>query len=184
MGFLSSLLNPAGSVAKYNAAAIGAINQNNDKAIGYLQPYMDQGGEGFKALSDLYGLNGAEAQQTASGMYQKSPGYDFRMAQGIKAIDNSASAKGMRNSGATLKALTQYGQGVADQDYQKWVEGLKGIGGAGLSSAGKAGDVLSGSNNAIGSLYSKIGEAKASQGIAQGNLLGNLFGKALSFGFG
>ena len=77
-------------------------------------------------------------------------------------------------------------QGKSLQELQTWapkvVEGLKGIGGAGLSSAGKAGYVLSGSNNAIGSLYSKIGEAKASQGIAQGNLLGGLFGKALSFG--
>lgn len=45
------------------------------------------------------------------------PGYQFRMEQGQKALDRSAAAKGLTMSGAQLKALTEYGQGMGSQEY-------------------------------------------------------------------
>lgn len=47
----------------------------------------------------------------------KDPGYQFRMSQGIEALDKSASARGRLLSGAQKKALTEYGQGVGSQEY-------------------------------------------------------------------
>lgn len=49
--------------------------------------------------------------------FQKDPGYDFRMQEGMKAINNSAAARGMGNSGATLKSLAKYGQDFASNEY-------------------------------------------------------------------
>ena len=180
MGFFSGLFNPSGSSSKFNAAAMATIDNARKESIGYLQPYMQGGEKGFNTLADLYGLNGQEAQGNARGMFMTSPGYDFRFDQGVRAIDNAASARGMRNSGATLKALTNYGQGVASDEYNKWVSGLQSLGGAGLASTGKAVDATTGAANNIAGLLKATGENKANQGIAQGNLLGSLLGKAFS----
>ena len=46
-------------------------------------------------------------------------GYQFRLAEGQRALENSAAAKGMLRSGNTWKDLMNYGQGAASQEYDK-----------------------------------------------------------------
>lgn len=46
----------------------------------------------------------------------QDPGYQFRMKQGQEAITSAAGAGGNRLSGGTLKALADYGQGLASQE--------------------------------------------------------------------
>jgi hypothetical protein len=48
---------------------------------------------------------------------QNDPGYQFRLQQGMKALQNSASARGDLLSGNTLAATTQYGQDYASGEY-------------------------------------------------------------------
>ena len=48
----------------------------------------------------------------------KDPGYQFRLSEGEKAIERSAAARGMLQSGRTLKELERYGQGVASQEFE------------------------------------------------------------------
>lgn len=43
--------------------------------------------------------------------------YKFRFNQGQQALERSAAARGMLNSGNTLAALADYGQGQASQEY-------------------------------------------------------------------
>ena len=43
--------------------------------------------------------------------------YRFRFNQGQQALERSAASKGMLNSGNTLAALADYGQGAASQEY-------------------------------------------------------------------
>lgn len=45
------------------------------------------------------------------------PSYQFRRDQGAGAIENSAAARGLLNSGGTLKDLLGYGQQFASQEY-------------------------------------------------------------------
>lgn len=45
------------------------------------------------------------------------PGYQFRLAEGEKAIRRRAAAGSGAYSGSTLKALQRYGQGLASQEY-------------------------------------------------------------------
>ena len=69
---------------------------------------------GSKALKDLYGMAQGEWD------YKTDPGYDFRLQEGNQAIERAAgtAAGGPgRYSGATLKALTQYGQDFASNEY-------------------------------------------------------------------
>ncbi|MFM0501875.1 hypothetical protein [Paraburkholderia caffeinilytica] len=50
---------------------------------------------------------------------QQTPGYQFTLQQGEQAVNNSAAARGGLLSGATLKDLMAYGQGLASTTYQQ-----------------------------------------------------------------
>jgi hypothetical protein len=63
---------------------------------------------GVNALSDLAGNN---------FNFQADPGYQFRLNQGLTGINNAMAARGMGNSGRTLKALTDYNQNFASNEY-------------------------------------------------------------------
>jgi hypothetical protein len=71
---------------------------------------------GTNALTTL-----TEKVNAGPGEFTKSPGYEFRLAEGNKAINNAASAKGNVLSAATTKALTDYGQDYATNDYQNFL---------------------------------------------------------------
>jgi hypothetical protein len=49
--------------------------------------------------------------------FQADPGYAFRLAEGEKAINRAGAARGLWDSGGTLKALTRYGQGLASDEF-------------------------------------------------------------------
>ncbi len=86
------------------------------------------------------------------------PGYQFRLAQGEKAVAQSAAAKGNNISGGTLKALTQYGQGFASNEYQnafarhqQQIQNLFQGAGLGLNASGQESSLESGAiNNQLG----------------------------------
>ena len=50
--------------------------------------------------------------------FQQDPGYQFRVAEGLKALDRSASARGGLVSGRALKDVQRFGQDQAAQEYQ------------------------------------------------------------------
>lgn len=49
--------------------------------------------------------------------FKQDPGYQFRLKEGSKALQNSAAARGTLLTGATAKALQGYGQEQASQEY-------------------------------------------------------------------
>jgi|GEM_PF-6645902 len=53
-----------------------------------------------------------------SSKVQIDPGYDFRLSEGVRALDQSASANGLLQSGAQQKAVNNYAQDLASQEYQ------------------------------------------------------------------
>ena len=63
----------------------------------------------------------SESQQLAGSPLNvdvtQDPGYQFRLSEGLKAVSNSGSARGMGLSGAQLKDLTRYSQGLASQEF-------------------------------------------------------------------
>jgi hypothetical protein len=50
---------------------------------------------------------------------QSSPGFQFRLGEGMKALERSAAAKGTLLTGATGKSLAQFGQDYASNEYDK-----------------------------------------------------------------
>lgn len=49
---------------------------------------------------------------------EATPGYQFNLTQGLKAVQNSAAARGLGTSGAALKGAAGYATGLADSTYQ------------------------------------------------------------------
>ena len=49
---------------------------------------------------------------------EKTPGYQFTKTQGLKAVQNSAAARGLGISGAALKGAASFATGLADNTYQ------------------------------------------------------------------
>lgn len=49
--------------------------------------------------------------------FQADPGYQFRLGEGLDAVNSSASARHGMNSGAAMKALTRFGQDFASNEY-------------------------------------------------------------------
>lgn len=75
---------------------------------------------GVSALNDLNALSlpgGQLVRPFAMSDYQQDPGYQFRLDQGMNALERSAAARGNLLSGGTLKGLTNYAQGMASQEY-------------------------------------------------------------------
>lgn len=73
------------------------------------------GGSGTAPASSAFGaFVPPDPSQTA-----QNPAYQFALAQGNQQIQNSAAARGTLLSGATAKALDQFGQGAASQYYQQ-----------------------------------------------------------------
>lgn len=52
--------------------------------------------------------------------FRVSPDYEFRVAEGNKALDRIASATGGIMSGQRLKAATRFNQNIADSEYTDW----------------------------------------------------------------
>lgn len=102
-------------------AALGSYQNIANGIAGQVNPIINQMGTTVNSMNPIVG------QLTSSNLndYQESPGYDFRMQQGEKAIQNSAAATGTLDSGATLKALEQYGQDYGTNDYQTYLGNLQ-----------------------------------------------------------
>ena len=79
-------------------------------------PYAQAGTE---ALGQYQGNIGNQPtyQNTLANLVN-DPGYQFRLQQGQQTLENSAGARGNLLSGATLKDLTGYAQGMASQEGQ------------------------------------------------------------------
>lgn len=118
-----------GSKAQADAAeaATEAQTEASDENIQFQREMFDQQREdnapwreiGEQSLQKL--KSGMDAGAYDVNMrdfdFKADPGYKFRMREGVNALDASASARGRLNSGAQQKALTQYGQNVASQEF-------------------------------------------------------------------
>ena len=100
--------------------------------------------------------------------FRETPGYQFQMEEGLRAVEGSAAARGGLLRGSTLQRLQQTGQGIADQTYNQYfnrLAGLAGIGGQATNAVAAAGERQASS---IANLISGQGQTDAQAQIARG----------------
>ena len=117
-----------------------AHNVNNGMLTQALSPVVGAAGQGTNAMTSLLGLNGSDAQNAGFQNYADSAGAKFTLDQGSQAITDNNAANGMLRSGATLKALTRFGQGNAQQYVQDYMKNLLGLSTVGTQAAGVLSD--------------------------------------------
>ena len=82
-----------------------------------LDPYKQAGATSLSQLMGQMTPDGYFNQTYTGQDIYSDPSYQFRLQQGQDAIQSSAAAQGGLLSGATLKALQNYGQESASQEY-------------------------------------------------------------------
>lgn len=135
-----------------------------------------EGGSGGQFRFDP--TNAAQDQTNALSDFYTSPGYQWRLGQGISALDRSAAAKGRLLSGGQTKAVQEYGQGLASAEYQNWLDQYWKAAGMGQQATGAlsgtnsgltqyGGNALMGGAQAAGN-YTVAGAHDLASGIGQG----------------
>jgi hypothetical protein len=135
---------------------------------------------GVRALPELE----AASRYTPFGMQQftADPGYGFRLAEGQKALDRQAAARGGLISGGALKAAQRYGQEMGSQEYTNAfnryqterqarlnpLQSLAGVGQTSVAQLGAAGQAMA---TGVGEAGGQAAQARASGYMGGANAL-------------
>lgn len=98
-----------------------------------------------------------------------SPGYQFRMDEGNRAIQGSAAAKGGLLTGGTLKDILRYSQGVAADDFNDQFNRQMAVAAGGQQANTTTGQLGANAANNVSSLMTQQGNARASGYMGQAN---------------
>ena len=153
-----------------------------------LAPYREGGTTAQNQLMMLLGIGG---DQTAPGYgkyardfgmsdFTTDPGYQFRLEQGMRALNASAAAKGMGMSGANIKGATEYGQNLGSQEYQNafnryqtnrtaQLAPLQSLYAGGQAAAAGSAAQAQGLGTSLGNTYTNLGQGLGQAAVAGGN---------------
>lgn len=175
---VSGLISGSGEKKDVSQGA-NYLNQN-------LAPYTQAGQQAVGQQASLLGLGDPASGQAGLQNYLNSTGYQFQLGQGTDAITGNAAARGLLNSGSTLKALNNYGQGMGASYFNNYLNQLGNVAGAGQNAASTVGGAMAnaGVNKAnissgVNQNFMDLGSAAAEnapqilKGV--GNFLGNIF---------
>lgn len=187
IGGVSSAVG-ANSAAKAQTKAAEAASKTQLDMFGQakqvLQPYTNAGTTGINRLIELLPGLTTPVSMTQEDL-EATPGYKFTLAQGLKAVQNSAAARGLGSSGAAIKGGAEYATGLSDSTYntrfeqelanrQKILDALSASINPGVQAGSAlAGDAITTGTN-VGSNQIGAGNAKAGAAIATGNAIGSI----------
>ena len=172
---MSFLTDVFGGGAANDAARVleqGSVDaqQTLQGASDQFNPYYNTGVAALGRANDV--LAGDVSQ------FRTDPGYQFALTEGQKAVENSGAARGTVLSGKQLKALTQYGQGVADQQYNNFIDRNLGVATLGFNAANSQLGAASGIANA----QQGAADGRASGLLAEANIINGLANAGLETG--
>jgi hypothetical protein len=181
MGFLGSLLGSDQAKAAGNAANDTYYKQQ--KAVRNLKDAGASYARDLNALStryDPYVQTGYQANDALSQLLSNPasvsslPGYQFAQQEGVNALDSSAAAHGLLNSGRHEKDLLRFGTGLADQTYGSQLARLMGLNQQGIGATGaQVGTASQGLTGELGANQTAYqGEFASAPTIGQGLIAG------------
>jgi hypothetical protein len=196
-GYMASQGAKSAANTQADAANRSAALQKQmyDEQVKLQEPYRQAGITGQNRLMELLGLGGNTgaagygkyAQDFGAQDFQQDPGYAFRLAEGQKALDRSAAARGGLISGAALKAATGYGQQMGSQEYQNafnryqtnrtnQLQPLGNLMASGQSAAANQGTAAGNYGTAGGNAIMQGGQSVAAGQLGAGNTWNNALG--------
>ena len=162
-----------------------------ERQIELQEPFRQAGMTAQDQIMQLLGIGGdasAEgygslAKPFGTEQFEQDPGYAFRQAEGMRALERSASARGNLLSGGTLRGIQRFGQDLASQEYgnafnryqierSARLNPLQSLMGSGQSATNvMTGNVGQSSQNEQANLMN-VGQARASGYVGAANALG------------
>lgn len=130
-------------------------------------PYREAGYKALDTLSSMYGANPNGKTLDMSQQVMATPGYQFRLGEGIKAAERSAAARGLLGSGATMKAIQRYGEGLASSEYDNYANRLAALAGVGQTATGSTAAAGQAAVAGMGSARNAMGQAAVNAGNAR-----------------
>ena len=124
------------ALAQYESLLYGVPVEQTSSYQSLERQRAIEAGEPVEDLPLPTGMPSEDAEQFRMDELLKTPGYQFRLEQGQKALERSASARSGTLTGAQSKALTRYGQDVATQEFDKILDRLSGVISTGAEAAG------------------------------------------------
>jgi hypothetical protein len=174
MGFLSDVVGAftgsTGAAAATQAAGIqseaaglaeAGINRRFDETQAMMMPQVEAGDLAREQQMQLLGLRGADAQGTAFGQLQESPGQAFLRERGERALLQNQAAIGGLGGGNVRSELQRQGIGFAQQDLQNQFSRLGSLSGAGGQAASNIGQFGGQAAGQAGQAIMAGGEARA-----------------------
>ncbi len=165
----------AGKAAGIQAGAADRASQLQyqqfQEAKGMLDPYIQGGLPAFQRQQALSGALGAEAQEQAYQQFRESPGVAWQRAQGMRGIEAGLAQTG-RGGGTRLRAMGEFNQNLALQDFGNQFNRLGSLTGVGLTAA----RALTGAGAA-----SAAGQAQTTMQAGQARA-GGVLGRGQAFG--
>jgi hypothetical protein len=186
----------AGNIQAQAAREAQAANERAlERQIALQEPFRQAGLTAQEQIMQLLGVGGdataagygSLAKPFGAAQFEQDPGYAFRQAEGMKALERSAAARGGLLSGGTLKGIQRFGQDLASQEYGNAfnryqieraarLNPLQSLMGSGQSAANvTTGNVGQSGQNEAANLYG-AGQARASGYVGQANALGGALG--------
>ena len=113
--------------------------------------------------------------------FYSSPDYQFAYDEGMRATNQSLARQGLSGSGAAMKKLTRFGQGLASQQLGSYKNSLAALAGVGQSATGQLSQLGANTANNISASQLRAGDARGSAYLNTGsaisgasNTIGNL----------
>lgn len=188
----------AGMSAEVMREQLALQQRMYEENVARQQPWLQAGQTALNALVPL----ATRYKPFNMRQFEADPGYAFRMAEGMKALERSAAARGGLLSGGTLKATQRFGQDLASQEYQNAfnryqternaqlnpLQSLAGVGQTTAQQLGTAGQTYAGTANqlALANLANQgnLGLAASNIRATQYGQFGNALNAALNTNWG
>lgn len=143
--------------------------------------------DGSRRDITAYTQSGADAAGEALDAFRGSTGYQDLLKTGLAAVNSNAYARGMGDSGATLKALQDRGTGIADRSAQGWLGNLGTLMNLGGQARGLVAGVGTNTVNATNGASQSAADASSNAALVNGqnwsNTLQNI-GNSAAYAYG
>lgn len=151
-----------------------------------LAPYREIGSNAASELEDRLPFLTSPIELTQDWL-ENTPGYEFTKTQGLKAVQNSAAARGLGVSGAALKGAANFATGLADNTYKTQFDveninrtnaysRLKSLVDTGQSASAATGTFGANASGQVAGLLTGAGNAQAAAWNSGAGAVNNAFG--------
>lgn len=151
----------------------------------YFDPFIQAGQRQLPGMEDAYNQMMGDPGgfiNKMGGSYQKSPGFDFALKQALQGAGHAAAAGGMAGSPQHEQWAEGIATGMANQDYNQWLDRAMGAYGRGLGGREKLYEGGMGMSKDFGLSLGQLGmteaQLKAAREMADKRMWGDMFGAA------